>query len=141
MLDLLWREADGWRILDFKTGVFHAQGDRLEQQVIARTEEYRIQAAIYSLGALAALGPGEVQEFVFFYTHPAQARSMKVSTAWPRNEVGTIESLVRRIRAADYGMHPLFDERICTHCDYLRVCRPRNTPPLVFLGAGVPVTS
>ena len=141
VLDLLWREADGWRILDFKTGVFRAQGDQLEQQVIARSEEYRIQAAIYTLGALAALGPGEVREFVFFYTHPAQARSVEVSTAWPANEVATIEGLVRRIRAADYGMHPLFDERICAHCDYLRVCRPRNAPPSVFLETGLPALS
>lgn len=141
VLDLLWRERDGWRILDFKTGTFRAQGATLDRQVAERVEEYRIQAAIYSLGALAALGADQVREFVFFFTHPAQARTLEVGAAWPRNQVGTIETLVRKIRAGEYGLHPLFDERLCTHCDYLRVCRPRNAPPQVFLGKGIPLVA
>jgi ATP-dependent helicase/nuclease subunit A len=127
-LDLLWREPDGWRILDFKTGVFRSRGERLEEEVAARTQEYGVQAIVYTLAALAALGSDEVREFVFFYTHPARSRSISVTGLWPAKEAASIVALIQRIRSADYGPTPEYQGRICDHCDYLRVCRPRNAP-------------
>jgi hypothetical protein len=57
------------------------------------------------------------------------SEGLAVDPAWPADEAGMIETLVRRIRAADYGPHPFYDEKLCRKCDYLRVCRPRNDSP------------
>lgn len=127
-LDVLMREDDGWRILDYKAALLRGLEHRLAEELDRRASEYEIQAGVYALAAASVLGPDAVQEFVFYFTAAGEARTLKVTPDWLEGMRSRILEIVRRIRSGDYGPHPAWDEAVCKNCDHLRLCRPSGAP-------------
>jgi ATP-dependent helicase/nuclease subunit A len=124
-IDLMWLEADGWRMLDYKTGRFGntQEPDVLEATAKARAARYELQAAAYALAGKAAL-PGGVREFVFFFTAPGVAVTIQPADPWLQTQAGRITEIADRIRRGDYGDAPLFEHERCDSCEYQGVCQP-----------------
>lgn len=124
--DLMFEEADGWRIIDFKTGLFRGLEHRIKEEVARRVTEYEIQAGVYTLAANTAGFP--VREFVFFFTAPALASSIQPDEIWLAKQRAKIETIAGRIQALDHGPEPSYEAERCDNCEFLQLCRPAGTP-------------
>lgn len=125
-IDLMFEEEDGWRIIDFKTGLFRGLEHRIEEEIAQRTKTYELQAAVYSLAAVAAGFP--VREFVFFFTAPALAGTIRPDANWLSQQQLRIELGAARIQALDYGAEPVYEARRCEGCEFFALCRPKGAP-------------
>lgn len=126
VIDLMFEEEDGWRIIDFKTGLFRGLEHRIEAEIQDRVRKYEIQAGVYTLAANAAGLP--VKEFAFFFTAPARAGTVEPDRNWLTMQKVQIETIAARIQALDHGGEPVYDEERCKGCEYLRLCRPKGAP-------------
>lgn len=134
-LDLLFEEEDGWRILDFKTALFRGLEHRIREVVEERARDYEIQAGIYTLAAKEV--GCDVKEFIFFFTAPAIATSVRPTKAWLRKQETRVDMIVRKIQVMQHDDVPVWGERRCKGCEYLPICQPLGAPPDVLAEAGV----
>lgn len=126
-VDLMVREKDGWRILDYKTASMdpESRADALRE----RARAYELQAAVYSLAVEAVEGQGSVREYVLAFPSAEFEVRIPVTTSWLESWRERLGELVRRVRREEYPMMPWKLER-CGGCPYLRSCRPEGAPGL-----------
>lgn len=125
-IDFLFKEEDGWRIVDFKAGLF--RGSDVEDQIRARKEQYRVQASLYTLATQEALGDRSVQEFAFFFTDPGQAGVFEVSSDWPAQAQQHLIEVARKARRGEYSDVPEYGKKKCRGCQYYKICKPEGRP-------------
>lgn len=123
VIDWMVRLEDGdWAIVDLKAGRF-ANPDQVDDaQLEERARRYRIQAALYTLGAQEALREVDqrVSTFHFYFTHAGLPLSLPITDEWLQAERERIQQIVGRIRARDYGDEACDQGTDCNACRYLR---------------------
>lgn len=132
-LDLVFTEADGARVLDFKTAIFqNVDAARLDRLLDAKAREYDVQAMVYALAAQHSAGTVPVREFVFFFTSVGEWRTLPISPAWLAEARGRLVDLVEALRRAtkvrDSLPRPRWERSKCLNCEYSSLCRPLQSP-------------
>lgn len=126
-IDLMWLEDDGWRILDFKSGLFRGQAE-VDQEVQRRADAYRLPAAIYSMAVAKTFEDPGVREFHFFFTANGETSTIPATADWIGSQMVEVQRIVDRIRADEEPAEPQWGDVKCRNCDYIRLCRPNGEP-------------
>ena len=90
--DLTFEEADGWRLLDTKTGIYTSTGDGLERALDHEMRRYEIQAAIVRAGA-SGNRPSEPRARVRVLLHERRPMALR---AGDRRVAGWMDGAARR---------------------------------------------
>jgi hypothetical protein len=128
VLDLIYDAGPGWRIVDYKTGLFRGHQGAPEEIAQARAPRYRVQSTLYTLGAITALPDEHISDFCFFFTALGVEVSLPVTHAWPAHERDPLIRIVEQIRGRAYGGSPQWERAKCEGCEYLPICRPEGAP-------------
>lgn len=123
VIDWMVRLEDGqWAIIDLKAGRF-ADPDRVsDEDLEERARRYRIQAALYTLGAQEALREVDqsISAFHFFFTHAGMPLTLPITEEWLEAERERIREVIGRIRGREYGDDFCDQGDHCNACRYLR---------------------
>jgi len=119
--DLLYREADGWRIVDFKM----SSGPEAEETAAA----HELQCALYSSAVQSAFWPERVRDATVFFTDTGLSHSWDFNLnrlAWWENNV---EKIVARMESPRTWDQPLnWARRRCEGCPFTGLCAPSGQP-------------
>jgi CRISPR/Cas system-associated exonuclease Cas4 (RecB family) len=112
VMDLVAKEEDLWRIVDYKT---NALAGRSPAQVAS---EYELQGVVYSLAALLAGAPAVRLDFLFL-ERPAEPQAVQFSRGDISRLKNRLDEVLAGLRRAEY---PLAPDEHCRYCAAAEVC-------------------
>ena len=129
-LDLMFREADAWTVVDYKSSALDTTDDASTERALRRAaRRHEAQVAIYCLvlDALVTRVGERVDAGVLAFPQCGATIEYRVTGAWLEGWRRRLLQHVQRMRGGQYQVEPTWDGERCGGCPMLRLCRPAGT--------------
>lgn len=118
-IDLLYEDAEGWHIVDYKS-------DRVEaKDAPAHARAYELQMLVYSLaaGKMAACGAAALVDASLYFLRPGVEHRMELSAEdAAAAQANVTEAIGRLTTCRRSGVFPLNRTRSCGYCGHRALC-------------------
>lgn len=119
--DLLFRNAEGWRLVEFKM----SSGRDAEEAAL----DHELQCALYSSAVMAAWWPERVRAATVFFTDTGSSHSWTFTPdrlAWWERHAERIVTEMERTSGGGQPRHWVRER--CDDCPFVRLCGPATRP-------------